>query len=319
MKKTFALIAALAVVPATAFAADKVDEKQFTIDVNSIELVELSPIPNDNYNRLFRRGEGGPTGNSQGATIPAPSELPQAPSGPSVPSVPTIPSVPSVPTLPTVQAGQDSSSMQFQQGVSNASAVVALLDQIVNLVDKVFTIIAKGQPVVNINVNYANAVPYGISHWTQLQGWKAPMTKRYGFYCKNLYGMKVVDVEYQVHYTYGGNYNGVGKYLTGVTVEPLKVDTAWGYNVDMVAEVPDSTITNVGTAENPIAAMQVQLRYKIHTIIKDSQEKEIFYVRGDGQFKHLTTSRGIDASELSVKTHNKSLKSVQKKIQNVKF
>ena len=279
--------------------------------------MELSPIPNDNYNRLFRRGEGGPTGNSQGATIPAPSELPQAPSGPSVPSVPTIPSVPSVPTLPTVQAGQDSSSMQFQQGVSNASAVVALIDQIVNLVDKIFTIIAKGQPVVNINVNYANAVPYGISHWTQLQGWKAPMTKRYGFYCKNLYGMKVVDVEYQVHYTYGGNYNGVGKYLTGVTVEPLKVDTAWGYNVDMVAEVPDSTITNVGTAENPIAAMQVQLRYKIHTIIKDSQEKEIFYVRGDGQFKRLTASRGIGSSDISVKTAPS--KSLQKKIQNVKF
>ncbi|MCR4820236.1 MAG: hypothetical protein K5838_03825 [Elusimicrobiales bacterium] len=314
MKKTFALIAALAVVPAIAFAADKVDEKQFTIDVNSIELVELSPIPNDNYNRLFRRGEGGPTGNSQGATIPAPSELPQAPSGPSVPTIPSVPTVPSVPTLPMAQ---DSSQAGFQQGVQNASAVVALIDQIVNLVDKIFTIIAKGQPVVNINVNYANAVPYGISHWTQLQGWKAPMTKRYGFYCKNLYGMKVVDVEYQVHYTYGGNYNGVGKYLTGVTVEPLKVDTAWGYNVDMVAEVPDSTITNVGTAENPIAAMQVQLRYKIHTIIKDSQEKEIFYVRGDGQFKRLTASRGIGSSDISVKTAPS--KSLQKKIQNVKF
>jgi len=315
MKKTFALIAALAVVPATAFAADKVDEKQFTIDVNSIELVELSPIPNDNYNRLFRRGEGGPTGNSQGATIPAPSELPQAPSGPSVPSVPTIPSVPSVPTLPTVQAGQDSSSMQFQQGVSNASAVVALLDQIVNLVDKVFTIIAKGQPVVDINVNYANAVPYGISHWTQLQGWKAPAIKRYAINYKNLYGMKVVKIEFQVHYTYGGNYNGKGKYLTGVTVEPTKVDTMWGWNVDMVAEVPDSTITNVGTSEDPIAAMQVQLRYKVHSIMSDVQQKAIFYVRGDGGFKHLTGTKSV----APVKLNTVPNKDLQKKIQNVKF
>ncbi len=319
MKKTLALITILAALPVTASAQDKkIDERHLTIDTNSIELVELEPVVNERFDRIFRRGDGGPTGNGQApATIPAPDQLPQAPSGPSVPSVPTLPSVPSVPTLPMMQAGQDSASMQFQQGVQNSSAVIALLDQIVNLVDKVFTIIAKNQPVVNINVNYANAVPYGIEHWTQLQGWKAPVTKRYGFYCKNLYGIKVVDVEYQVHYTYGGNYNGIGKYLTGVTVEPIKVNTAWGYNVDMTAEVPDLTIANVGTSENPIAAMQVQLRYKIHTILKDDQSKEIFYVRGDGQFKRLTGSKGVSSE--NIKVNPKTNKELKKKIQSVKF
>jgi hypothetical protein len=317
MKKTFMLIAALAALPVMAFAGDtKVDPKQYTLDMNSVEVEELEPVVNEGYDRIFRRGDGGPTGNGQApATIPAPDQLPQAPSGPSVPSVPTIPSVPTVPTLPTVQVGQDSASMQFQQGVSNASAVVALLDQIVNLVDKVFTIIAKGQPVVDINVNYANAVPYGISHWTQLQGWKAPAIKRYAINYKNLYGMKVVKIEFQVHYTYGGNYNGKGKYLTGVTVEPTKVDTMWGWNVDMVAEVPDSTITNVGTSEDPIAAMQVQLRYKVHSIMSDVQQKAIFYVRGDGGFKHLTGTKSVAPIKLNT-VPNKDL---QKKIQNVKF
>lgn len=317
MKKAFALIAVLAAMPALASAQDKkTDEKYLTIDTNSIQVVELDPIANEGYNRIFRRGDGGPTGNGQASvTIPAPDELPQAPSMPSLPSVPSVPSLPTLPTVPGPAA--NGAGSQFQQGVQNSSAVVALLDQIVNLVDKVFTIIAKGQPVVNINVNYANAVPYGIEHWTQLQGWKAPATKRYGFTFKNLYGMKVVDVEYQVHYTYGGNYNGIGQYLTGVTVEPIKVDTAWGYNVDMTAEVPDSTIANIGTSSNPIAAMQVQLRYKVHTIIKDAQYKEIFYVRGDGQFKRLSGSKAVSSE--NVKLNSKPNKELQKKIQNVKF
>ena len=303
MKKIFALIVALAAIPVAANAASqnrKVDTKQFTIDSASIEVVELEPIVNEKYNKVFRRGEGGPTG---GATIPSPAELPAAPSVPSAPSVPQAPAV---------------NGASFKEGVDNASAAVGLIDQIVNLVDKIFSVIAKGQPVVNINVNYANAVPYGVSHWTQLQGWKTPVTRRYGFYAKNLYGIKVVDVEYQVHYTYGGSLNGVGQFLTGVTVEPIKVDTAWGYTVDMTAEVPDSTITNVGTSEYPIAAMQVQLRYSIHTIIKDSQERQIFYVRGDGIFKNLTGSRTVSTEKVT--TPNPEVqKAVQKKIESMKF
>lgn len=301
MKKTFALILSLAFVPVIANAASqdkKADTKQLTIDQSSIELVELEPIANEKYNRVFRRGEGGPTG---GATIPSPAELPAAPSVPSVPSVPATPSA---------------SGATFKEGMDEASQAVGLIDQIVNLVDKIFSVIAKGQPVVNINVNYANAVPYGVSHWTQLQGWQTPVTKRYAFYAKNLYGIKVVDVEYQVHYTYGGNLNGRGHFLTGVTVEPIKVDTAWGYNVDMTAEVPDSTIANVGTSEDPIAAMQVQLRYSIHTIIQDTQERQIFYVRGDGIFKNLTATKSIDQKIAPASQEMK--KNVQKKINSLK-
>ena len=45
-----------------------------------------------------------------------------------------------------------------------------------NLVEKIWNIIEKNQPVVNITTNYANAVPLGTSHWTQLQCWSKPAT-----------------------------------------------------------------------------------------------------------------------------------------------
>lgn len=162
------------------------------------------------------------------------------------------------------------------------SGTIDAIDKVVNLMDKIFTLIAKNQPVVNISVNYANAVPFGTSHWTQLQGWSKPATRKYSFLIKNLYGMEVVKITYQVHWVHSGNFKGKGKFLTGVTVEPLSVNTAWGYNVDLTAEVPDTTVANVGTAENPVASMQLQLKWKIHTIVKDLQEKAIYYVQGDG-------------------------------------
>jgi hypothetical protein len=172
------------------------------------------------------------------------------------------------------------------EGVSNW---VAALDRIVNLAEKVMTIIARNQPVVNVSVNYANAIPQGITHWTQLQGWNPPSTRRYAFRCNNLLGMEVVNIVYQVHWTHGGNYNGAGRFLTGVTVEPISINTVWGWNVDLTAEVPDSTIANVGTTENPVASMQVQLRWKIHTVLNDLQQRSIFYVQGDG----LMTTLGL--------------------------
>ena len=72
----------------------------------------------------------------------------------------------------------------------------------------------------------AVALPAGLTHWDSLSGWKPPKGTVYGFYAKNLYGMKVIDVEYQVLRTYGGSYKGKGRYLTGVTIEPLLVSVA---------------------------------------------------------------------------------------------
>ncbi|HCC47178.1 MAG TPA: hypothetical protein DEQ38_03545 [Elusimicrobia bacterium] len=173
--------------------------------------------------------------------------------------------------------------------VKPVGEVISAIDSIVNLVDKIWTLIEKNQPVVVINTHYANAVPFGTSHWSQLQGWSRPATKRYAFASKNGFGSEVVKVIYQVHYTHSGNYQGKGKFLTGVTIEPISVTTAWGYKVTLVSEVPDSTVANVGTHEDPVASMQVQLKWVIHTAVKDISSKAIYYVQGDGALEEIGT------------------------------
>lgn len=283
-------------------AGSKYDKKYFEISPDNIRIIELGENENldinvvkgvqDNYNLKSSTGILPKPGLPP---VPEPSTLPEPPAPPEPETLPE----------PNTPPSNDNSGPSFQDTLDNINGTVDTLDRIVNLAQKIFNIIKENQPVVNINVNYANAIPYGIQHWTQLQGWSKPAVKRYAFVAKNGYGMNVVKVVYQVHYTYGGNYKGIGKYLTGVTVEPISVETAWGYNVDLTAEVPDSTIANVGTSENPIASMQVQLKWKIHTIIKDIQQKSIYYIQGDGLIEEIGTPFQKSSAD------NKTLKQVK--------
>jgi len=181
---------------------------------------------------------------------------------------------PPMPSLPQAPGGFN------PDGVNQA---IGVIDNVVNLADKIWGIIEKNKPVVTIASNYASAVPFGTSHWTQLQGWSKPLTKKYRF------SMNGVNVVYQVHWTYGGNFQGKGKFLTGVSVEPLSVTAPWGHKVDLTAEVPDSTVANVGTKEDPIASMQIQLKWKISTGISSVDQKAIYYIQGDGFMQELGT------------------------------
>jgi len=277
----------------------KYDEKYF-----SIGEVEIEEVSEDVWVK-------------KGIDVPSPDELPKPPL-----ATPTTPGeLPKPPELPTPPSDNGNIGGDFQGTINNVNAVLDTIDKIVNLAQKVWEIIEKNQPVVNINVNYANAVPYGIQHWTQLQGWSKPKTATYRFVAKNLSGIEVVKVTYQLEFRYNGNYQGKGKFLTGVTIEPISVETVWGYNVSLSAEIPDSTIANVGTHEDPIASMQVQLKWTIHTKIKDTQQKEIYYVQGDGKYGVIATpfKGGVIEKVKPLKIELPSEGGIIEKIKSVKF
>ncbi|HAH31687.1 MAG TPA: hypothetical protein DCL44_05170 [Elusimicrobia bacterium] len=303
MNKLLTISAAFGALFASGAYAQTADQaKYFTIDENSIMITEVTDkggtIPPGGP--VMQPPPGGPT--APGA-IPPPAALPQPPSGPVI-----------NPPIPGSPGGNDGGGGGFGFG-NNIPTVVGNIDIIVNLAQKIWGIIEANAPVVNITVNYANAVPFGTNHWTQLQEWSKPATKRYEFSIKNNVGGQVVKVTYQVHYTYAGNYQGKGKFLTGVTIEPLSVQASWGYKVDLVAEVPDSTIANVGTQENPIASMQVKLKWKVHTAFKDITQEAIYYVQGDGFLQELGTPF---KNGLEFKSQEKA-RELQTKIENSRF
>ncbi|MBP7795247.1 MAG: hypothetical protein KA059_00500 [Elusimicrobiales bacterium] len=270
MKKTLLTVAMLSICAAGVMAQGSGD---YSIDESSIRIEVI------NDNAAVKKG-GIPLN-----PVPAPADLPKPPEV----------TPPPPPSSPSIGTGS------YADGLNNVNATLDTIDKIINLAQKVWDIIKENQPVVDISVNYANAVPYGLSHWTQLQGWSRPATKKYSFFAKNKMGTDVVKVTYQVTYTYGGNLNGKGKFLTGVAIEPINVETAWGYKVNLKAEVPDSTIANVGTSDDPIAAMQVQLKWIIHTPLQDTQQKAIYYVQGDGLIQEIGTPfKGEDGAKKAI-------------------
>lgn len=172
-----------------------------------------------------------------------------------------------------------------------------VLDQIINIGKKIWAIIDANKPVVDIKTQYAVALPSGTVSAAQLAGWKPPRGTVYGLTAKNLYGQKVIDVRYQVLRQYGGQYHGHGRYLSGVTIQPLQVDVLWGYKFSLDATVGDTSITNAGTDAEPIAGMQPVVQWRVQTSIKDSTGRAGYYLQGDGLFQETggTTLRAAAA------------------------
>lgn len=180
--------------------------------------------------------------------------------------------------------------------------VIPVLNDILNLAQRLWAIVEANRPVVDVSNSYASALPRGLEHWTQLTGWSPPKGTLYRLTAKNLYGMKMVDVQFSVQRTYGGGFKGKGKYLTAVTVLPLSVDVGSGYRFDMSCAVPDTSIVNAGSEEEPVAAMTPVLNWRIRTALKDSQGRAMYYLRGDGLFSEVDrpATRGLAAKVESV-------------------
>ncbi|MDE2490521.1 MAG: hypothetical protein KGM24_06710 [Elusimicrobia bacterium] len=182
-------------------------------------------------------------------------------------------------------------------------STIPVLDQIINLGLKVWKIIADNHPVVDVHTQYATALPKGATGWADMGGWKPPVGTIYSLTAENVYGVKVINVRYQVLRTYGGSYQGKGQYLTAVTVEPLLVETAWGYHFSMSASVPDTSIVNVGTSADPVAGMMADLSWHISTALKDSQGQGLYFLQGDGAFKEVGgpfSSQALDKAKARV-------------------
>ena len=152
MHKKLAITAFISALFTGGAYAQQFDAKYYTPDESSIKIERLD----DRGGTIDYNGAGGyPSGPVINPPMPGPVQLPKPPDGPGG-------------VVPPV-------------GLSDVNDTINVIDSIVNLADKIWSIIEKNQPVVDITTNYANAVPYGTSHWTQLQGWSKPATQKYSF------------------------------------------------------------------------------------------------------------------------------------------
>ncbi|MGZ3769831.1 MAG: hypothetical protein ACXVCP_09395 [Bdellovibrio sp.] len=163
--------------------------------------------------------------------------------------------------------------------------IEVVVDQIINIGKKIFAIVEAGRPVVNLKFDNANALPKGLTCWSDLAGWNVPQSKVYNVQYENGFGMTVVDFTYRVLYTAGGNYNGVGKYITNATVQPANVSVGWGFNFDATATIP--SVFNTGSKEEPVAGMQMNMEWKLTNVVTHEQGAESYYVSGENKMQKM--------------------------------
>ncbi len=184
-----------------------------------------------------------------------------------------------------------SKNLQTIDGVIDANESTQLdqtsiaIDAIINIGQKIWTIVKDGQPVVSAQTQAASAMPDAIKSWTQLAGWQPSQSKTFKITYQNGFGMNVVDFSYRVIFTYGGSFKGQGRFLAGVTIIPAFVSVAWGYTFESSVAIP--TIVNIGTQQNPISGMQMNVNWKVSTVLFNEQQTSSYFVDGLGRLKEL--------------------------------
>jgi hypothetical protein len=154
--------------------------------------------------------------------------------------------------------------------------------QVINYAQKAWQFIQDNKAVSDYQRKYANALPGGVGSAFELSNWSAPNTRSYKIVYKNLLSVTILEFVYTVSYTYGGQYQGKGRYLDHITVLPTNVFVQWGWNFQASVSVP--SIVNTGSSASPVAGASVELSYKLKAL-NSVERTESFFVKGDGYFQ----------------------------------
>lgn len=164
-------------------------------------------------------------------------------------------------------------------------SIIAAANQLIAFGTKVWEIIKKGKPVVNVDMGKPISIlPKSDDPnvaFLQMENWSAPKAKRYRVEYKNMLGMSVIAFDYTVQFQYNGQYDGTGKYVTGLQVTASNVAVSWGFQFDASSEL--MSISNRGRLDNPIAAGTVQINYHASSVLRDISSAETFHVTGTGE------------------------------------
>ena len=149
----------------------------------------------------------------------------------------------------------------------------------------VYQLVKENEPMANADTERLSVLPIDENQWDQMEGWTGPHVRTFNLRAKNGFGMNVVNFQYQVILYANGKHNDKGKYLANLQIVPQFVDVSWGFKFDSLVEVGD--VMNMGTTEDPIVGMHMQIQYKIHSMMKHSQGIDSFFVKGDSHIEKI--------------------------------
>jgi len=171
----------------------------------------------------------------------------------------------------------------FIDPVENAGKVIKVSRDLVALGEDVYRLVIKGKPLMTTKyepisvIPKVNGTPVDIF---ETENWKVPKRKSYRAVYKNLYGITVVSFTYSILFSYGGTYEGKGKFLTAAQVIPESVMTIFGYDFSSTMKL--GGIQNLGTRKDPVAGATILLEHHVSTVLKAGSQVTTFFISGDG-------------------------------------
>lgn len=170
---------------------------------------------------------------------------------------------------------------------STADGIIKIVDKLIAVGKKVYTIVASGKPQLSMSSNPVSIVPMDDNGKMvapfMLENWEEPRSKKFRVTIENYMGIDVVDFEFMVIFSYGGSFAGSGKYITSAQVKPTYVDVTWGFTFDVNCSL--QSIMNRGTKENPVAGALLMLDYRVVTVIQERVVNKTFFIDGLGNLK----------------------------------
>ena len=182
---------------------------------------------------------------------------------------------------------------------------------IIDVVLRAWALVEAGKPVTNVQMKSASALPVlSDGDFRKLVGWMPLRTATYHVFASNGYGLKVVDFTYQVRLMAGGNVRGTGRYIGIASVVPVNTKVLWGFGLESSVNIPQ--VINMGTEEDPLAGIFIDVNYNIHGTFRDQSETVSYALRGDGYMEDLTEKKVLfEAAERTAVPKKNSVKKIK--------
>jgi hypothetical protein len=253
MKKI--LMASSLVLATSAFAASNIPLEQ---QISSFTVEEVTPISISSLESRLSNRKTDDTGGSEGGQDQTP---------------------------PATEAQKPS----FEQKVETSGKVIQLARDMVALGEAIYELVKKGRPTniteyAPISVVPRDPISKEYAEPFELEGFSMPVERNFVAKVKNGMGKEVVNFSYKVMYSYGGSFNGSGKYLTNVIIVPGEVRTTFGW--DFNATMKLSGIMNHGTKAEPVAGIMVTMKYQMNSWSTAFERNDTIHITGAGEVKN---------------------------------
>jgi hypothetical protein len=234
-----------------------------------ISSFKVYEVPMDDHFKMAGGDIGGLGGGTTGTTTGG------------KPATPTT-----TPTTPTTDPGTDPTTPP--DATDKFGRVISTARDIVALGEAMYELVKKGKPsntteYAPISVVPKDPVTHQVVEPFDLENFSMPVKKKFVAVVKNGSGKEVVRFEYMVIYSYGGSYNGTGKYITGAMIQPVSIKTNFGW--DLTATMKLGGIMNHGTRANPVAGVILTMKYQMNSWSKAFERQDTLHITGRGELK----------------------------------